>query len=271
MLIAQITDTHIVDKHKHWMSEPLTKTSERLEKVVAYLNALNPIPDVVLLTGDISDTGTEASYHHFKELVQPLKIPLYVIPGNHDSPQEMRKAFAKYSYMPSEGFIHYAIDDYPVRLVGLDTHVPNQSYGRLCKDRFSWTVQALHSNEKPTLLFMHHPPVKTGTKLFDTMNCSVPKEFETLISRQSNFLGMITGHYHHLCVASYGGKLCFIAPSVAPVHYFANPQDDGVTALEIEDPAITLHKWHGGNVLTSHVVRLKEQYHRIDWSLIKKT
>ena len=61
-----------------------------------------------------------------------------------------------------------------------------------------------------------------------------------------------------------------MAPSVAPVHYFAHQEDDAVTALELEDPAITLHKWHGGDVMTSHVVRLKEKHTRISWSSLKK-
>jgi hypothetical protein len=117
---------------------------------------------------------------------------------------------------------------------------------------------------------MHHPPAKTGTKLFDSITCLFSPQFEQLISKQNNLLGIVAGHYHHLCVTTFGGKSCFMAPSVAPTHYFANPQDDDdVTALELEDPAITLHKWHGKNVMTSHVLRLKEHHNRINWKAIK--
>lgn len=272
MLIAQITDTHIVEKNEHWLSEPLTKTSERLARVVSCINEMKPKPDVVLLTGDASDTGTPASYLHLKELLEPLKVPFFVIPGNHDSREEMRNAFANRPYMPSEGFIHYTIDDYPIRLIGLDTHVPGEDFGRLCEKRLDWLNQVIsRKDEKPTLIFMHHPPAKTGNKIFDSINCLTDPRFESLIISQKHLLAIVTGHYHHLCVTSYGSKSCFIAPSVAPVHYFANPeQDDKVTALELEDPAITLHKWHGGNVMTSHVMRLKDQNLRIDWTSIKK-
>lgn len=272
MLIAQITDTHIVDKNGHWLSVPSTKTSERLARVVSYINELQHRPDVVLLTGDVSDTGTQASYLHIKELLEPLKTPLYVIPGNHDCRQEMRKAFFSESYMPAEGFIHYTIDTYPVRLIGLDTHVSGEDFGQLCEERLGYLHQAISKKDKkPSLIFMHHPPAKTGNKLFDLINCKTTLQFEKLIGQQDNLLGIVTGHYHHLCVTSCQGRLCFIAPSVAPVHYFANPEeDDHVTALELEDPAITFHQWHGGNVMTSQVVRLKEQNHRIDWELIKK-
>jgi 3',5'-cyclic AMP phosphodiesterase CpdA len=226
---------------------------------------------VVLLTGDATDKGTKDSYSHLNEILEPLQIPLYVVPGNHDVREEMRAAFRHHPYMPSSGFIHYAIDDYPVRLIGLDTLVSQEPYGRLSDESIFWLEKTLSSNtEKPTLIFMHHPPIKTGMELFDQILCKAPPAFEGLVAKSHNLIGIFTGHYHHLCVGSFGGKLCFLAPSVAPVHYFAHPQDTVVTALELEEPAVTLHKWHGGNTLTSHVVRVREKPNRIDWAHIKQ-
>ena len=271
MLIAQITDLHVVEKNKHWLSEPATEIEDRLLRTVSYLNALNPRPDVVLLTGDLTDKGTCASYSFLNELLGLLKIPLYVIPGNHDCREELRKAFLHHPYMPSKGFIQFVVDDYPVRLIGLDTLVEGEGYGCLCDQRLSWLENTLKADsQKPTLVFMHHPPIKIGMALFDQINCTAPATFENLVSERDNVIGIITGHYHHLCVGSFGRKLCFLAPSVAPVHYFAHPQDTHVTALELEDPGVTLHKWQGGTILTSHVVRVKEKLNRIDWTLIEQ-
>jgi 3',5'-cyclic-AMP phosphodiesterase len=78
MLIAQITDSHIVPKGAHWKNEPETEIASRLSQAIDFLNSLNPRPDVVIFTGDAVDEG------HFRELIEPLKIPLFVIPGNHD-------------------------------------------------------------------------------------------------------------------------------------------------------------------------------------------
>lgn len=270
MLIAQITDLHIVEKDKHWLSEPATEVSKRLARTISYLNGLNPRPDVVLLTGDATEDGKEASYFHLIELLKPLKIPFYAIPGNHDRREAMRSAFKNLPFMPSKGFIHYAVDDYPIRFIGLDTLVEGEDFGCLCDERFSWLDETLKQDtKKPTLLFMHHPPIQIGMELFDQMKCKAPKAFETLISKQTNIMGIVTGHYHHLCVSTFGNKLCFLAPSVAPVHYFAGPKDLHVTALELEDPGVTLHSWLGENTLVSHVVRIKDDYRRIDWARIK--
>ncbi len=270
MLIAQITDAHIVEKNKHWLSEPATATAERLSRVIDYINALNPLPDVVFFTGDATDEGTQEAYYYFFELMAPLKVPLYVLPGNHDRREQMRKTFAHTGYVSASGFIHYAINHYPVRLIALDTHVEGEGYGHLCEERFHWLQKTLdEESDKPTLIFMHHPPVMVGSKVFDRIACSIPSSFEDFIREKNNVIGILAGHYHHLCVASFGGKVCFIAPSVAPVHHFAHPQDEQMTAIELEDPAVTLHRWQNGR-LVSHVMRIKEKYHRIDWAMIQK-
>ena len=269
MLIAQITDAHIVEKGEHWLNEPATQTHERLKKVVCYLNQLKPLPDIVLFTGDASDTGTEASYNHLKELLQPLKIPFFVIPGNHDCRENLRNAFKEHSYIPKQGFLHYTIENYPIALIGLDT-LTEEDGGEICQERFEWLKNLTRAISKPTLLFMHHPPTRVGNKLFDSIQCQVPKEFEEFIRAQDQLLGIVTGHYHHFCLTFYGNKPCFIAPSIAPVHYFANFQDTHVTALELQDPAISLHQWNGGKHFISHVIRIKNEDQRIDWASLKR-
>jgi hypothetical protein len=49
------------------------------------------------------------------------------------TPREpLRAAFAGDGYLPADGFLQFAIDDYPVRLVALDTLVPGAGSGLLC-------------------------------------------------------------------------------------------------------------------------------------------
>lgn len=266
MLITHVTDTHIVPRGKQWLDNALTSTDKRLSQVVDYLNHLNPIPNVVIFTGDLTDDGSEDSYRYFRELVAPLKIPYFVIPGNHDSREGMRSVLSDQSYMPEHGFIHYSIENDSLRLLCLDTLVEGEDYGQLCAARMSWLKEKLQI-AVPTFIFMHHPPCKVGMKLFDTIGCVAPEEFYTLVANCPHLVGIATGHYHHLCVSSVGGKNCFLAPSVAPVHYFAHPGDEHVTALELEDPAITLHQWQG--TMISHVRRVKEDYKRLDWKKLR--
>jgi 3',5'-cyclic AMP phosphodiesterase CpdA len=265
MLIAQITDSHIVPPGTHWKNEPRADTAGRLSRAVAFLNGLQPRPDVVLFTGDAVERGDGASYQFFRELVRPLQMPLFVTPGNHDDREEMRKCFADQSYMPFRGRLNYSIEQFPVRLIGLDTHVEGEDYGKVCEERLSWLEETLRKDPaKPSLLFMHHPPAKVGVKAFDAnYACFVAPGFEELIRKSDSLLGIVAGHYHILCASTVGGKGCFLAPSLAPYPYFAHPDDPRPAALELDDPAVTLHSYLGGSSLATHVVRLKDDYKRV--------
>jgi 3',5'-cyclic AMP phosphodiesterase CpdA len=271
MLIAQITDAHIVEKNRHYMADPATKIHERFFRVISYLNNLDPQPDLILFTGDTVDRGGGECYIQLKELLEPLRAPLYVIPGNHDVREEMRSAFYNQAYMPLSGFIQYAIEEHALRLIALDTLVQGQAYGMLCEERLAWIEKTLEQEPaKPTLLFMHHSPAKIGVSLFDAIHCKAPSQFEALVRNYKNIVGILAGHTHQGYVTSFGGKPCLIAPSIAPSHYIASSSDEQVSALELEDPAVSLHEWHEGTVMISHVRRIKEDYRRIDWAEITR-
>ncbi len=268
MRIAQITDTHIVTQSTHWLSIPATKTCERLAHTLAYLQQLSPAPDLLLVTGDLIDGGNKEAYEHLKEHLRTLTIPYYVIPGNHDLREEMRHAFAHQKYLPQDGFLQYTIEGYPLRLIALDTHVPGQDYGELCEERCAWLAKTLQEKPgAPTLIFMHHPPSKTGTLLFDNLRCFAHPHFAHLIHTSNHVIGCLAGHYHLFCMTSFAHKPCFIAPSVAPTLHIALPQDHMPTSLELDDPAISLHDWSEEGLI-SHVIRVKDNYHRIPWDKI---
>lgn len=253
MIIAQITDTHILPPGQDWLQKPETKVNERLIRVVEHLNSLVPRPDVLLLTGDTTETGGKEAYQYLKEILQPVTMPLYIIPGNHDDREELRAAFSEEIYMPQNGFIQYVIDDYPVRLIALDTHVPNEDHGLLCTNRLLWLKEKLRETSKPTLIFMHHFPMKVGLRIFDNMLCHVEGDFENLIQSSPHVLGIVAGHYHKTCTCLFGGKICFVAPSVAPSHYFETAEDQHVSAIDLVAPSFTLHQWMGGFQMISEV------------------
>src|SRR4051812_26831843 len=126
MLIAQITDLHVMPKGK--LAYERVDTAAMLRNAVAHLNRLAPRPDVVLITGDLADRGEPLAYQHLREILAGLQLPYYVIPGNHDKHAAFREAFQDHSYIPPSGdFIQYVIDDYPVRIVAADSVVPGQT------------------------------------------------------------------------------------------------------------------------------------------------
>jgi len=264
MIIAQMTDTHIMPKGKIWKNKPETEVSERLELVVNHLNSLDPSPTVALLTGDATDRGEIEAYTHLKEILSPLKMPTYIVPGNHDNREALRKVFCHQSYMPPSGLIHYVINDYPVRLIGLDTTTEHEDYGTLCQERLHWLQNALYQDsQKPTLIFMHHPLIQTGNKLLDKIRCLTPEGFEDMLQSFPNIIGILSGHYHRPYSAIFGKTLSFTAPSTAPSFFFAQEDDEKVAAIDLVHPSFTLHKWLGQNQLISEVIQAVKPHERL--------
>ena len=66
-----------------------------------------------------------------RTLLERLEIPIYLVPGNHDERETFRSAFSDRPWMPASGPIDYVIDDFPVRLVGMDTGEPDRHDGTL--------------------------------------------------------------------------------------------------------------------------------------------
>ncbi len=72
--------------------------------------------------------------------------------------------FRDHAYLPRPGVpIRYAVEQFPVRLLGLDTLVPGADGGALDAAQLEWLeAQLAAAPGRPTLIFLHHPPVKTG-------------------------------------------------------------------------------------------------------------
>ncbi len=97
-----------------------------LERAIDHPADTRPCPDLVMVTGDLVDRGKPTEYARLRGLLARLPMPVYVLPGNHDNRDAMRAAFADTGYMPADGFLHYTIEDRPLRLIALDTLILGQ-------------------------------------------------------------------------------------------------------------------------------------------------
>ena len=127
MLIAQISDLHV--RGDNTPANTYVPTNALLEACVRHLNALDPRPDVVLATGDLVDLGRDVDYALLREILASLDIPVFLIPGNHDDREGLRRAFSDSAHLSAEpDWVQYTVEDWPVRLVALDTVDPGQSH-----------------------------------------------------------------------------------------------------------------------------------------------
>ena len=123
-LLVQITDTHIVEKGRKLYGK--ADTAANLKDTVAEVNNMFPQPDLVLFTGDLVERPGEETYSHFKEIIEPLRAPVHLMPGNHDDPVVMAEHFKGHMFPAEEPTWQYAIDAYPLRVLhyfeGATTH-----------------------------------------------------------------------------------------------------------------------------------------------------
>ena len=90
---AFLSDTHI--------GSPNDSAEEDLRRSVRDINAMSDIAFVVL-TGDITELGTNEELKLAKQILDGPDVPLYIIPGNHDT--GWSKA-AESSLLPYSGMI----------------------------------------------------------------------------------------------------------------------------------------------------------------------
>jgi len=218
MIIAQITDTHLAAANA---ADPVFRArAENLRQCVADINGLDPMPDAVIHTGDMTQHGQAAEFAHARALLAALEMPLYVIPGNRDGRQGMARAFAGDGHMiPDCAFVHYAVEEHPVRLVAVDSLAADGSAkGDFCQARLAALDATLaEAPARPTALFMHHPPfdVPTAPDPFAYQRRQAVDDLAAVVSRHPQVVRIFTGHMHRPWTAAVGGVAASTVPSVA--------------------------------------------------------
>jgi 3',5'-cyclic AMP phosphodiesterase CpdA len=243
MLIAQISDTHV--STPKGADDDFFQTSEHLARAVAHLNRLPARPDLVVITGDLVDRGELAEYEQLRGLLAPLAMPVFLLPGNHDDRDNLRRVFADHPYLPRDGFLQYTVDGWPVRLVVLDTHIPREPGGRLCAERLAWLDARLAEEpQRPTVVAMHHPPFLIGIPIMDAMGLDGIDGLAAVIRRHPQVERVLCGHLHRPIVRRFAGTVACTCPSTAHQVALDLPPVNRL-ALAMEPPACMLHLWLG--------------------------
>jgi 3',5'-cyclic-AMP phosphodiesterase len=195
MIIAQISDTHIAldtpDADQRIRDFALT---------VADINALDPAPDVIVHTGDVVHNGRQDEYAQAVTTLAKASAPVYVLAGNKDNRVNLRAAFAAGGYFRHDSdFIDYAIEDYPVRLIALDTLSSISNRGDFCAERISRLTDLIDAETtKPIAVFAHHPPFEV-TVGPDSINFETPEVMSRLcraLQHSGRVVAVFSGHVH---------------------------------------------------------------------------
>jgi 3',5'-cyclic-AMP phosphodiesterase len=189
VVVAQITDTHLfADRDRALYDVP---TAESFQAVLGCLQQLDPQPDLLLLTGDLSQDMTPESYQNLCDFLKPLAIPAYWLPGNHDDLVVMERVLDGGLMLPQKsvslGNWHFLL---------LNSVIDGQEEGYLSSESLVWLEDELQRNgSKSVVVALHHPPLAITPKWEDSM-LQNPTDLFAILDRFPQVKLVLFGHIH---------------------------------------------------------------------------
>lgn len=208
MRILQITDTHLfAESNKQLLG---INTQHSLLAVLRQVKQESHQPDVVLLTGDLSQDCSAKSYKTLAKHIQAtFKCPVYWIPGNHDDPKTMASVFAK-TKLNNDKVIR--TDHWQIIL--LNSHSPGNVYGFLTKKELAWLDRCLKEYPKLyTLVTLHHHPIPVKSNWVDHLGLKNADVFLKIIDPHKQIRCVLWGHIHQKFETQRRGKVFMSTPS----------------------------------------------------------
>ncbi|MGY0503124.1 phosphodiesterase [Nocardia sp. FBN12] len=243
ILAAQLSDTHF---------DHSARNTERVEAVMGYLAELPRRPDVILVTGDITDSGTPEQYAQARTALRAAEIPVYLLPGNHDDRVNFRTALLGEPAATTPINNVYRVGELTV--VMLDSSIPGQPAGLLGEDTFDWLRATLaEAPDGPILVALHHPPKRVFSPVVDVIALADPGRLAAVVAGDPRIVGILTGHAHSPIATTFAGKPMISCPSTASVlggEWEVTPPDRVMDYAP--DPAIALHVIDESFGLTTH-------------------
>ena len=190
--LCQISDVHLAAL----VSDTPSSADAGYSRAVALVKAEGP--DAIVITGDITDDGSEAACRRAHSIVDVVGAPVLATPGNHDRPDIVRSTFGAADGLSLGAW----------RLVCVDTVVPGQDAGSV--DPRSVADRLGSDDSTPTVLAMHHPPVTTSTHADFRLHGAA--EFVEMLLARTDVRVVLSGHLHqafHVVV----GRVSFLGCS----------------------------------------------------------
>jgi 3',5'-cyclic AMP phosphodiesterase CpdA len=221
MIIAQISDTHI--------ALDLPDTEQRIRDfalTIADINSLDPLPDVIVHTGDVVHNGRPDEYAQALAILAKARPPVYVLAGNRDDRANLRAAFSGGGYIAAHPeFIDYVVEDYPVRLIALDTVSLSSNKGDFGPERVKRLIRLIEAETtKPIAVFTHHPPfeVMEGPERIHFETPEMMSRLRHALQQSGRVIAVFSGHVHRAATGHVGNIPASVVQCVATTRRYGN-------------------------------------------------
>ena len=242
-LILQLSDFHL--KATPTVRCKGVTSVQTLKMLFTFIKTQFPDNECCILTGDIADDYTNDMYTSLRTLLLELSLRYYLIPGNHDDRSEMVNVFSD-RFKNSEIAACFSVSVGGWTLIGLDSYVDGEAYGRLGNIQLRWLHEQIDAHgEEPMILFMHHPPVPVGSPWLDRIGLKESNYFEEILTSSKRVQAICVGHIHQEFEGKYAGIQVLGTPSMS-VQFRPNtleseidPIPPGFRLLELADDSFT--------------------------------
>ena len=205
--MIQVSDCHVsADPDADYRGQSASRNLARLLPAVRARAS-----DLLLLTGDVSEDGSEASYQRVAAALEATGLAVHALPGNHDDPETMRRHFP---LGPWTG--PHVVDVGRWRIILLDSTRAGDVSGFFSRRELEDFERAARAGQAEHLLVgLHHQPLLSGSPWIDRYALRHRDEFLDRLDAERRLRCVVWGHIHQDFRTRRGGVAMLGAPSSA--------------------------------------------------------
>ncbi len=217
LTFVQITDSHLgpTRDFSYYGHQPY----RTLARAIDLINAMPQPPDFVVHTGDLSNDRSAESYELAAELLGRLRVPLYLVNGNHDDRALLRKMLDA-PHAPDgdpDAPLDYVFEVKGERFLVLDGWSPEvrDPLGKLSAAQLARVRAETEANGPSLTVLLHYPPFPMGSPWLDQHMPLVNGEelHAALRPAHARLRGVFCGHLHRSSQITRAGITYFCGPS----------------------------------------------------------
>lgn len=223
-VIAHLSDPHLLAGDR--LLAGRIDTVEQLRQALTRVEESHEAIDVIVLSGDLTDSADPAAYAVLDQLVQPvaerLGAAVVMTGGNHDERGPM--ALGLYDVVSSEPQDAVTLVR-GLRVIDVDSAVPGYHHGGFSDSQFAWLASELVTPaEHGTVLVMHHPPITYRSGTMSLLDFENPRRLRAVLEG-SDVRVILCGHLHVTTFGLLGGIPVVVAGGVSYVDDVSAPRE----------------------------------------------
>lgn len=253
LLCIQLTDIHLfANSQQKLLGIP---TAESLQQVINLINTEHPHIDLVIVTGDISQDGSLASYQLFQQQIKKINAHSLWTAGNHDNFSVIKELADFQSHLT----IQYDLGE-KWRVHMLNSQVIGENYGKLSKSQLENLLKSFQSTDRFHLIGIHHPAFATSALWLNDIRLQESWDLLDCLEYFLNANVVLCGHVHQVVELYYRGTYLFSSPSTC----FQFAPDSKQFTLDNLTPGYRWIKLFNDGRIDTGISRLKENPYKIE-------